>query len=83
MQFPLNGDESVDMNFTIEIKYYRIDFPDNNMEGSFHDILTGPVSEEGLVWKPMWTATSEIIGSGVSTVGPKELIFSKIADANE
>lgn len=66
------------LTVTIVIEDYLIKFPDGSMEGSFHDYLSGPVSEDGTTWKASWTAKSEIIGSGVSQTGPKILTFTKI-----
>ena len=70
--------ETRELSVTIVIEEFIISSPNDSLEGSFHDYLTGRVSEDGTTWKANWTSTSEIIGSGSGTVGPKQLTFTKV-----
>lgn len=72
--------ETRELSVTVVIEHYVINFPNGSMEGSFHDYLTGRVSEDGLAWNASWTSTGEIIGGGSSTTGPKGLTFTKVMD---
>ena len=72
--------ETRELSVTIVIEQYIIKSPNDSMEGSFHDYLTGRVSEDGLTWNASWTSTGEIIGGGSSTTGPKQLTFTKVMD---
>lgn len=72
--------KTCELSVTIVIEHYIISFPNGSMEGNFHDYLTGRVSEDAMTWNASWTSTSEIFGSGSSTVGPEQLTFTKVMD---
>ena len=72
-----------ELSVKIIVEYYRVDFPDGAMEGSFYDHLRGPVSKDGKQWEVDWISTGEIIGGGSmdpNDVEPKKLIFTKVSE---
>lgn len=68
------------LSIIVNIDRYIIEFLNGTMEGSYRDHLVGPVSEDGLTWKPLWNSTSEIIGQAFDTIEPKQLTFTKVTD---
>ncbi len=68
------------LSVKIVIEHYVIKFINGSMEGSFHDTLVGPVSEDGKIWNASWISTCEITGHGTDTMKPKMLIFTKVSD---
>lgn len=75
--------ETRELRVTVVVDPFIMNFIDGSMEGSFHDYLTGRVSQDGTTWNVTWTSTSEIIGGGSidpNKVVPKQLTFRKVMD---
>jgi len=68
------------LNVTVVITDFFIHSATSSLEGDFHDTLKGVVSEDGKIWKAVWISKCNIIGGGVSQLGPKELTFTKVSD---
>jgi hypothetical protein len=69
-----------ELSVRVVIEQMLIEFPNGTMEGSFHDELTGPVSEDGMTWSAAWVSVGEVDGFGSddpNTVVPKRLTFTK------
>lgn len=71
--------ETGQLNVTVVITDFLVYSATSSLEGDFHDTLRGSVSEDGKTWKAVWISKCNIIGGGVSQLGPKELTFTKIS----
>ena len=71
------------LSMTIDIEQYIVTFPDGTMEGSFHDTLTGPVSEDGKTWQAKWGSSGTLDGTPGQDHGKvreQQLTFTKVSD---
>jgi hypothetical protein len=69
------------LDVTIIIKHFNIDFPNGQMKGNFVDYLRGPVSEDGKQWTVDWLSyctIEEAIPPDPNKIMPRPLIFKKI-----
>jgi len=69
------------LDVTIIIEYFNIDFPNGQMGGDFVDYLKGPVSEDGERWTVNWLSYCTIEGAvppDPNKIQPRPLIFKKI-----
>jgi hypothetical protein len=74
------------LDVTITIEHFNIDFPDGRMTGSFVDYLSGPVSQDGKRWMVNWLSYSTIDGAtppDPNIIRPASLAFRKIQDKDQ
>lgn len=70
-----------ELSVTVVVDPFIISSVDDSMEGSFHDCLTGRVSQDGTTWNVAWTSAGAVVGGGSmdpNEVEPKQLTFTKI-----
>ena len=74
------------LNVSIIIEYFYIDYPTGRVTGSFSDYLRGPVSQNGKKWKARWLSYLTIDGAeppDPNKIRPKTITFSKIQGNNQ
>ena len=66
-----------ELTVQITIEHYQITFPNDTLEGSFDDTLTGPVLPDNQTWTALWRSQGAIIGAPVTDPNDTVLIKSE------
>lgn len=72
-----------ELNVKVVVDYYQMKLPFGELEGRSEDYFSGPVSENGKVWRASWTSYSWLEGAippdpNLVESNPVELIFTKM-----
>jgi hypothetical protein len=74
------------LDVTITIEHFYVDFSTYRMDGSCVDYLKGPISQDGKQWKVSWLNYGKIEGAkepDPNKIQPKFITFTKIRDDNQ
>jgi hypothetical protein len=80
---PCNVQSSGDrLNLTISIDYFKMEFPQDTLEGWIKDTLIGKLSEDRKTWTVKWYSYSKLEGAGEPdikemTENPVDLVLHK------
>lgn len=73
------------LDVTIIIEHFTIDFPNGQMTGNFVDYLKGRVSQDPEQWKVSWLSYCTLEGAKApdpNIIEPRLLTFTKASDEN-
>lgn len=71
------------LTVSIAVEHYIVTFENGTLEGSFLDVLSGPLLEGGKVWQAEWRSTGTMLDGDedkISESEPKMLRFTRVSE---